>query len=146
MRTLALLLSLMFLAAPAVAEDLRITAAAATADQFSTTITRPPTAEGAIIIVDVTIGVALLLDVNMDFYDYTLGAWRSWFINCPTAGFITGVGTFACVAHPRGEITHYSANVGPQFVVVPSEFRIWVNHGNATAATYTVRTQWIRRK
>ena len=143
-----LLLLVLLLAVPAgaVQEDLRITATAATTDQVSGTITRPPDADGVIVLVNVTAGAVLLLDVNMEFFSISKNAWQVWTTDCPAAGSITGVGLFACVFHPEGVTTHYGINVGSQKVMVPSEFRVLVDHGNATAATYTVRTQWIKRK
>jgi len=142
-RIAALLFVLTFIAGPAVAveENLQITATAATTDQLSGTITRPPypPAAGLIVIVDVTAGVTLLLDVNLQIYVPSKDTWYNWAINC---GSFTAIGTYACAYVPKGNIAHYV--IVEEGVMVPSEFRILIDHGNANAATYNVYTQWVR--
>ncbi|MDH3883530.1 MAG: hypothetical protein OET63_04890, partial [Desulfobacterales bacterium] len=90
--------ALILVAGPAVAidEDLRITAAAATSDQVSGTITLPPTVNGMIVVMDVTVAVGVLLDIGVEFYSPGAGAWVEWAGNCPSAGGITGTGTTVC--------------------------------------------------
>jgi hypothetical protein len=146
-KLLALLASLLFLAGPAAAieETLRITASAATATQNSETIHLPPTVNGIIVTLDVTGGATLLLDINVEAYSPGAGAWFAWAGDCPSSGGVTGVSVTRCFFGPKGSSSggHYAIN--DLLVMLPTVFRVSIVHGNANAATYTVRTIWVRK-
>lgn len=142
----ALLIALVFASsASAIVETTRITAVAATASQNSNMVTTPPTVKGMIVVMDVTAGAVLLLDLKIQAFSPGANAWVTFSADCPSTGGITGVSTTVCFIGPDGSNVagHYAAN--DFLVVLPDVFRILVTHGNATAATYTVHTQWVRR-
>lgn len=146
-RVLGFLLVALLWALPVAAqppeETLHITATAATSTQSGGSVTRPLWATGMIVVVGVTAGSTLLLDVSVQGYSPSLDAWFDWTINCPSVSAITGVGTTVCYFGHGGEPASYE--IPEKIVTLPEVMRLWVDHTNANPATYTIRTQWVSR-
>lgn len=123
-------------------ETVQITAAGATSDQSSALIYPELWADGLIVIVDVTAPASgLLLDVDLYYWSASMNAFTLWSPNLPSNQGITGESTTFVTIIPDGLYTHYA--IAERVAGLPPSFKILVDHGNATAATYTVRTQWL---
>lgn len=155
MRQLFALLAALALLLPAIAgaqpwltelysEKTAITAAGATADQSSALITRPPTAKSLLTMVEVTAGAVLLLDLNIDYYSTAKTAYYEYLINVPTAEGMTGTGQWWCVWGVPTTLTNdLKTTIEDKGAILPNLFRLRMDHGNATAATYNVYYQWL---
>ncbi len=141
MKTILALILAMLLAAPAGAAsygttepDRVMTVAGGTADQNSAELSIPPDFKGLLCVLQVTAGAVLLLDLNMQARN-SVGTWTNIAVDSPSAGGITGVSTNYIAYYP-------SAATGGTYSLkqsaIPRSFRMLVNHGNATAATYTL--------
>jgi hypothetical protein len=126
-------------------ETLQLTATGATASQATPLIAKLPNAVGIVVTVDVTGGAGLLIDMNIKYYSDLDQAYYFWSIDCPSTSGITGTGTYHCAFLSEGISTggHYA--IDDRIVMLPQAFQIFIQHNNATAATYTVRTQWVLR-
>lgn len=123
-------------------ETVQITASGATSDQSSATISQELWADGLVIIVDVTAPASgLLLDANIYYWSPALNAFTVWAQNIPSGGGITGTSTTFGAIIPVGLAANYA--VSDKIVALPPLFKILIDHGNGTEATYTVRTQWL---
>jgi len=122
-------------------EQIAITATGATTIQTSEIISKPKDAKGLLVIMDVTgPGSGLLLDVNMSAYSPTLNTTTNHALNCPSPGGITGTSRTWCAYVPYN-IT--SQTITDFLVHIPNQFKLYVDVGNATPATYTLYYQWL---
>jgi hypothetical protein len=127
----------------AVIEHVAITATAATTDQTSAIIKKPTAARGVSILIDVTVGSTLLIDAQIRMWSHQLNDTVNWSSVCPAADGITGVSETLCVYYPSAA-TNGAPGIDEDFVLpLPNFFKIFVDHGNANAATYVVYYQWL---
>ena len=118
-----------------------------TSDQTSGEFRRPRGAKSLIIVIDVTAGAVLLLDLHHLYYVEGTEAWKTSIQNLPAgAGGITGVSTSHIVFGLQGQREDSDLPEEATFVYrhVPlfERNQIFIDHGNGTAATYKVWIQW----
>ena len=113
-------------------------------DQTSATIFKPPDARGIDVYIDVTAGNTLLLDINLDSV-WTAPTVKTmpWLADVPSAEGITAISTsHAIFVDGPDPGTHYSL-IEERLVVLPTFFKLWVDHGNNNTVTYVVYYRWM---
>jgi hypothetical protein len=120
-----------------------ITATAATSTQSSALIYKPLWATGLFLILDITAGSTLALDVYLQAYSPGAAAYVDWLTEVPTTE-LTGVSETGFVFTALGIVTGGHYNVEDRVVMLPPQFRVQVTHDNANEATYVLYGQWIK--
>ena len=124
-------------------EYVGITAAPETTDQHTVQLFKPTNAKGIYTYLDVTAGATLLLDVDLYAYNPATTDYILWFANIPSAGGITGVSANRAVWGPGNTGNDYAASMEDSAGLIPTRFRLTVDHGNANDATYVLYYQWV---
>jgi hypothetical protein len=121
-------------------EQIAITATDVTSTQTSAVIDKPKDARGLVVLVKVSAGSGLLLDVNILIRSPGADSNTNWVLDCFSDG-ITGVNTWGCAYVPDGVAAAYT--ILRKNVMIPNQFTIQVSHGNATECSYVVYYQWL---
>ena len=148
-RILLAALALLCVLAPSVAQaaaDIQVIDCTSncTTDQVSGTIAKPPGAIGVRVIIDLTAGTTPLIDLNLEVFTSTAAAWTGWAVDAPSSAGITSTGTTVALFAPIGTAADYAVDA-VEGVHLPDYFRVFVDHGNANAMTYTVDIQWLEK-